>query len=84
MNKTGSNFVLRVEVSDSENPIITCAPNVSVANDAGLCIATVSLISATATDNCLGVTVSNDHPSATYPVGTTVVTWTAIDACGNF
>ncbi len=36
-----------------------------------------------ASDNVGVATVSNNHPSNIYPVGTTVVTWTATDAAGN-
>jgi len=42
---------------------------------------TVAIGNATATD-IFAVTVTSDAP-ATYPLGTTVVTWTAVDANGN-
>ena len=34
-------------------------------------------------DNCSVAGVSNNHPSTTYPLGTTVVTWTVTDGSGN-
>jgi uncharacterized repeat protein (TIGR03803 family) len=37
-----------------------------------------------ATDNCSVASVVNDHPSTTYPLGVTWVTWTATDGSGNF
>src|SRR3569833_2600978 len=33
--------------------------------------------------NCGVHSVSNDHPSSSYPVGTTTVTWTVTDVHGN-
>jgi hypothetical protein len=35
------------------------------------------------TDNCGVASVINNHPSATYPLGVTLVTWTATDVNGN-
>jgi len=35
------------------------------------------------TDNCGVASVTNNHPSATYPLGVTLVTWTATDINGN-
>jgi hypothetical protein len=73
-----------VTVNDTESPAITCPADLTVATDTGSCEATnVDIGTATATDNCPDVTVSNDHPSGTYPKGMTTVTWTAIDAAGN-
>ncbi len=72
-----------VIVTDTENPTITCPSDVTVSPDPDQCYASgVVLGSPAANDNCPGVTVSNDAPS-TFPVGTTVVTWTATDASGN-
>ena len=71
-----------VTVVDATNPTITCPAAVSVNTDAGACAATnVALGSETAADNC-GFTVTNDAP-ASYPVGTTTVTWTVTDGSGN-
>ncbi|MET0595221.1 MAG: HYR domain-containing protein, partial [Polyangiaceae bacterium] len=42
----------------------------------------LSIGTATASDNCGTVTVTNDAP-ATFPIGKTTVTWTARDAAGN-
>ncbi len=73
-----------VTVVDNEAPLITCAPTMSLVADAQSCVATnVALIAPGATDNCTVQSILNDHPSTTYPAGTTIVTWTATDAAGN-
>jgi hypothetical protein len=56
---------------------------VAVNNDAGVCQATVTLAAPTTGDNCGIQSVTNNHPSTTYPVGTTTVTWTVTDIHGN-
>ncbi|MCH7877954.1 MAG: HYR domain-containing protein, partial [candidate division Zixibacteria bacterium] len=72
-----------ITVNDTIPPVITCPANITVSNDPGLCSAVVTF-SASATDNCPGVTIICDPPSDTvFPVGTTLVTCTATDACGN-
>ncbi|MCB0762123.1 MAG: choice-of-anchor L domain-containing protein, partial [Flavobacteriales bacterium] len=72
-----------VSVSDNENPVITCPAVVNAVADAGSCFATgVSLGSPVTSDNCGVASVTNNAP-ASYPVGTTVVTWTVTDTAGN-
>jgi len=63
-------------------------PNVSTVTDPGKPTASVSPGAATSTDNCPGVTVTgarNDGQAlnAPYPVGQTIITWTATDASAN-
>jgi len=49
----------------------------------GVCTANVSFIKPTATDNCTtSVGLSNNAPTV-FPSGTTTVTWTVTDDCGN-
>ena len=77
-----------ITVNDTENPTIACPMNIIAPNDPGLCSATVNPGTATANDNCAGVTVngtrSDGQPlNAPYPVGTTTITWKATDASGN-
>ena len=74
-----------VEVVDNENPVIVNTPsNINQQNDAGQCGAVINWTAPTATDNCPGVTVIASHQSGTvFPVGTTVVTYTATDASGH-
>ena len=72
-----------VTVEDVENPIVTCPADLTVSADAGVCDATgVTIGTATATDNCTLATITNDAP-ATFPLGTTMVTWTSTDVQGN-
>ena len=62
-------------------PTITCPAAVGVSANPGQCYASgVSLGTPTVTGQ--GVTVTNDAP-ALFPVGTTVVRWTASDGLGN-
>jgi hypothetical protein len=74
----------KVTVKDRENPIIEDPADVLVVSDAGSCSATaVALDIPTTSDNCAVAGVGNDHPSSTFPLGETKVTWTATDSSGN-
>jgi len=68
-----------VPLVDTTPPVIT-APAAVTATSSGAAIS-VNIGQATATD-LFAVTITNDAP-ATFPVGTTTVTWTATDANGN-
>jgi len=68
-----------VTVQDTTAPVLSVPADVTA--EANAVMSTVSIGSATATD-IFAVTVTSDAP-ATYPLGTTVVTWTATDANGN-
>jgi hypothetical protein len=70
-----------VTVADPEPPTISCPPAIKTCVDPQSCHATVDLGQPMVTDNC-EVIVTNDAPAA-FPVGTTVVTWTACDPSGN-
>lgn len=75
-----------VIVRDIEVPIITFCPASPdpVPAVSGQCYASVNLGTATATDNCATPVVTNDAPlNGQFPVGTTVVTWTAMDPSSN-
>jgi hypothetical protein len=72
-----------ITVTDNEAPGIVCPQNITVAADSGLCTATLSNIgNVITTDNC-GIVSAGNNASSTYPLGTTVVTWTTTDAAGN-
>lgn len=75
--------VTPVVIPDNEKPVITRPGNYGVTNDPGTCGAVINLSTPVATDNCQVASVSNDHPSAYFPIGTTTVTWKAIDNSGN-
>ena len=68
----------QVTVADTTSPVLTVPPDVQVTSDVPL---TVDIGSATATD-IFSVSISNDAP-AQFPLGVTIVTWTATDANGN-
>jgi hypothetical protein len=70
-----------VTVGDDTPPTIVCAADVQVANDAGQQYATVTLEAPEADDNCSIASVTNNAPP-TFPMGTTLVTWTATDGAG--
>jgi gliding motility-associated-like protein len=77
-----------VTVTDAENPVITCPADAAVSTDADMCDALVVIDPISATDNCGIATIANDYTgtedaSATYPAGTTIVTWTVTDIHGN-
>lgn len=71
-----------VAVVDNAPPSLTAPPAIVVGIDPGVCTASnVDLGAASAFDACGTVTVSHDGPTV-FPLGDTVVTWTATDACG--
>ncbi|HEX5735180.1 MAG TPA: HYR domain-containing protein [Blastocatellia bacterium] len=78
-----------VTVRDTQAPVVTCPPNVSVTAASNQCSASVNLGTATATDACEGpVTVvggrSDSQPlTAPFPIGQTTVTYIATDSSGN-
>jgi hypothetical protein len=87
-----STAVQHVTVTESPavRPTITAPPDVTAYTGAGAtgCGTTVpnaALGTATASDNCLGVTVTTTGVPALnfFPVGETFVTYTATDASGN-
>lgn len=71
----------QVTVVDTTAPQITVPANV-VAQATGT-LTSVVLGQATATDLFGPISIGNNAPSNGFPVGTTLVTWTATDANGN-
>jgi hypothetical protein len=71
-------------VNDQVAPVVTCPANITVTTPIGSCTAVVNF-NPTATDNCGGnVSISSIPASGSaFPIGTTTVTVTATDACGN-
>jgi len=74
-----------ITVADDVDPSIDgCPDDISQTADSGLCSAVVSWTPPTAADNCLLESLTSTHaPGDVFPVGTTTVTYTAVDACGN-
>jgi hypothetical protein len=81
-NGSSSTCETKVTVTDSVLPEIAAAADVIADNDDGECFATIELEQPEASDNCQ-VTVSRDFEGKVFPVGETIVTWTATDASGN-
>jgi hypothetical protein len=80
-NMTNCGFT--VMVSDTEAPLITCPADVTVTNAFGNSEATgVVLGEPTASDNCGIGSLTNDAP-VSFPAGTNVVVWSAMDVHGN-
>ena len=74
-----------ITVSDTEDPsIANCPSNIVTSNSAGICGATVSWAVPVASDNCNVNSFTTTHsPGATFPLGTTTVTYTATDDASN-
>jgi len=78
-----------VTIEDDEDPVLTCAADMTVSTDAGVCTAAVTVPNPTHTDNCPGALMyTNDingtsDASDTYPIGTTTITFTGTDVAGN-
>ncbi len=77
-NEGTASFTITVE--DTTDPVLTVPGNVT-AEANGNPNSTVSIGTATATDLFTPVTVTNNAPTG-YPLGPTVVTWTATDGNG--
>lgn len=78
-----------ITVTDITLPVITCPMDMVIVGGMNTCDTLLTLPLATATDACGIASISNDFngggadASGTYPGGVTVVTFTAIDECGN-
>ena len=74
-----------VIVQDNEQPAILDMPATIIQdNETGLCGASVSWIDPTSTDNCGVAELSSSHMNGgSFAVGTTTVTYTAVDIHGN-
>ena len=69
----------RITVKDSIKPVLTVPADITV-NSTG--VRTIVNIGTASASDIFAVTITNDAPYD-YPVGTTIVTWTATDANGN-
>ncbi len=73
-----------ITVEDRENPTITAPVDLLLVSDSGSGSASeVALGNPVTADNCEVINISSDHPSTTFPLGETVVTWTVTDSSGN-
>ncbi|NTW23920.1 MAG: HYR domain-containing protein, partial [Lentimicrobium sp.] len=75
-------------IVDTQAPELTCPQNITVNAEAGLCGANVQIPIPDTDDACGGVSLVNDYNGTAigsdfYEIGTTIITWTATDPCGN-
>ena len=72
-----------VMVIDDDNPvIIDCPADTTFEVSTAPCTVSFTVPDVQTSDGCSGVTVTNDAP-ADFGIGETVVTYTAMDDCGN-
>ena len=71
--------------ADNEKPFFINLPaNITNSTDSGLANTTVSWVEPTVTDNSGVVSLSSSHsPGTVFSIGSTEVTYTAIDNTGN-
>ncbi|UJH91193.1 HYR domain-containing protein [Antarcticibacterium sp. 1MA-6-2] len=89
-NKNTCSFTIKIdpaeEEPDTEDPVLTCPSNITRNVDPGTCGAVVTYTTPTATDNSGNASVTLKEgivSGGTFPVGTTTVTYEAVDAAGN-
>ncbi len=74
-----------ITIKDITPPTISCAADITVSTGTTNCTATVTLIKPSVSDNCWTIpaaNITNNAPNP-FPLGTTDVTWTAVDGSGN-
>ena len=86
--ETGAECSFTITVNDNEPPVITgCPASQTVNTNTGVCYATVTAGTATASDNCnytvVGTRSDGLALTANYPIGNTTITWTATDGSNN-
>ncbi|HEV2192311.1 MAG TPA: HYR domain-containing protein [Nitrosopumilaceae archaeon] len=79
-NQTQQNSIPKINPNDKTPPTITAPADMTV--QASGMLTSVSIGQATATDDTTISSITNDAPSK-FPLGTTIVTWTATDSGGN-
>ena len=80
---TASTTITPAVIADTEKPTVTVMGNWGVPNDPGKCGADVIVPPPATADNCGVASVTSNHPSTYFPVGTTVIKWIVTDNSGN-
>ena len=79
-----ANCSFSVIVSDFEDPIIVCPSDINVTSTTANCSANITYTPPVGTDNCAVTTaLTAGFAPGIFPIGTTVVTYTATDASSN-
>ena len=78
VNNNTNSCTQLVTIVDNQLPQFACPTALTNNADAGLCSATLALPALSATDNC-GVTSVTSNAPASFPLGTTPVTWIVVD-----
>lgn len=74
----------RVKFVDNQDPVFTSCPTDIFISESGTCAQEVFWTEPVAVDNCgIKALTSNFEPGDVFPVGTTEVSYWAIDNCGN-
>ena len=76
-----TNKIFNVTIQDIVPPTINCPGNILVGTNTGCTATGVVLGTPIASDNCSSVTITKDK-SEPFPVGETIITWTATDEAG--
>lgn len=71
-----------VTVVDATAPAIIAPSDITITANSNCSVPAIMLGSPGTSDNCTIASVTNDAP-ATFPIGTTTVTWTVTDGSGN-
>lgn len=82
LHSAWSDSLTVVVVKDTLAPVITVPPAITANPAPGASTVAVNIGQATATDNAGVASLTHDAP-AVFPVGNTIVTWTATDLSGN-
>ncbi|WP_141384574.1 LamG-like jellyroll fold domain-containing protein, partial [Flavobacterium flevense] len=72
-----------ITVTDNIKPTITAPPAINTTTNTACTATGIVLGTPVTADNCAVATVTNNHPSTTYPLGNTTVIWTVTDTSGN-
>jgi Ca2+-binding RTX toxin-like protein len=78
----GNTTTPHLTFADTVPPVFKTLPPATITTTLCTTAAGLNLGTATATDDCGAVTVTNNAP-AKFPLGVTIVTWTATDPAGN-
>ncbi|MFB9104425.1 HYR domain-containing protein, partial [Algibacter miyuki] len=71
-----------ITITDGNKPEIECPEDITVPVNSDSCVATNVYLGSISVGDCTDVDITNDSPDS-FPIGTTVVTWTVTDEANN-